>query len=314
MLKLCNFSNYITDLERINSNAQELENFLAQHRMDGLELLICQPWDAQIIPPHLIHGVHLCYWPVWLEFWQGKQQEILAHFGSQEKINEYYGGDSRDILVEKYRQQILLAEKTGAKYIVFHIGHTQLKHLFDHQFTCSDEEVVEASIDLLNEIFSGLESNLLLLMENLWMSGLTFLKPQLVEKLLTEVNYPNKGFMLDTGHLLNTNPYLTNQEGGIAYILQVLNDLGENKKYIYGMHLQKSISGEYALANKKTVVEKEKAMEYILNIDQHQPFDHPEVKRLVEAVEPVYLTYEFITRSKEQWSNYLTIQNKALNL
>ena len=35
--------------------------------------------------------------------------------------------------------------------------------------------------------------------------------------LLEKVNYENKGFMLDTGHLMNTNHYIENEEFGVKY-------------------------------------------------------------------------------------------------
>jgi len=312
MLKLCNFSNYITDLERVNSSAAELEKFLHQHQMDGIELLICQPWDSVVIPSSLVKGIHLPYYSVWLDFWQGNKAALLKQFGNEKKIREYYGCDKKDILVQNYRQQILDAEKIGAEYVVFHISHTEIEHLFDHQFICSDEEVVKASIELINEIFFSLDTKITLLLENLWLRGLTFLQPNLVERLLTDINYAHKGFMLDTGHLMNTNPLLTTEAEGIAYILQVLTNLGESKRYIQGIHLHKSLSGPYVLANRNILVEKEKTMDYIFNIDQHEPFDNPAVQRIIEAVEPTYLTYEFITRTKKQWSQYLSRQNKAL--
>jgi len=55
-------------------------------------------------------------------------------------------------------------------------------------------------------------------------------------------------------------------------------------------------------------------MEYIFNIDQHEPFDDPAIQKLIEEVEPKYLIYEFITKTKEQWIQYLSRQNKALGL
>lgn len=314
MKKLFNFSNYYTDLEKINSSAQELENCLLQYRMDGIELIICQPWEPSIIPAKFIKGIHLRDWPIWLDFWQGNQTALLNEFGSRGKIRQYYGGESREILIENYRQQIQQAEEMGAEYVVFHIGHTQTKHLLDHKFTCTDEEVVEASIEMLNQIFSGLETKITLLLENLWLSGLTFLRPKLAERLLKEIVHSPKGFMLDTGHLMNTNPFLTNQQEGIAYILDTLKELGELKKHIRGIHLQKSLSGQYVLKNRKTEIEAEKAMEHIFKIDQHQPFSHPDIQKVVEIVEPDYLVYEFITLNKEQWFQYLSIQNQALNL
>lgn len=312
MLKLCNFSNYITDLERINFSAAELEKFLQQHQMDGIELLICQPWDPVVISPSLVKGIHLPYYSVWLDFWQGDKAALLKHFGNEEKIREYYGCDKKDTLVENYRRQILEAERIGAEYVVFHISHTDIEHLFNHQFTRSDEEVITASVQLLNEIFCGLDTKINLLLENLWLRGLTFLQPKLAEQLMADIDYPHKGFMLDTGHLMNTNPLLTTEAEGITYILQVLDNLGENKKYIQGIHLHKSLSGPYVLANRNIRVEKERTMDYIFKIDQHEPFDNPTVQRIIEVVAPKYLTYEFITRTKEEWSQYLSRQNKAL--
>lgn len=314
MLKLCNFSNYPGDLERVNHNPKDLEEFLSLHGLDGVELMLCQAWDSQIIPSSLIKGIHLREWPIWLDFWQGNQGALLEYFGSREKISEYYGGQTKEVLVQGYQEQIREAEKTGAEYVVFHVSHTQVKHLLDQKFTCSDEEVVEATIELLNKIFLNFESQITLLLENLWMRGLTFLKPQLAQRLLDEINYPYKGFMLDTGHLLNTNPFLTSQQEGIEYILETIRNLGPLKEYIQGIHLQKSLSGKYVLQNSSREVKPEELMEHIFKLDEHQPFADPQIRKVVEMVQPRYLIHEFITRSKAEWSSFLTTQNKALGL
>lgn len=314
MLKLCNFSNYQSDLERINHSPEELEEFLRLHRLDGVEVLLCQPWQPEAIPARLVKGLHLQNYSIWLDFWRSNSSALLKQFGSQERIRKYYGGENKETLVENYRQQVLEAERIGAEYVVFHISHTEPRHLFDGQFTCSDEEVVEASMELLNEVFSNLAGKATLLLENLWMRGLTFLKPQLAEKLLAGINYPQKGFMLDTGHLLNTNPYLTNQQEGIEYIRKVLQKLGDLQKYIRGIHLQNSLSGEYVLNNRGREVKLEEMMEHIFQIDQHCPFEHPDIQKVVEMLEPQYLVYEFITKNKEEWAQFITAQNQALNL
>lgn len=314
MYKLCNFSNYSGDLERINSDPKRLEEFLLEHRLDGIELTLCEPWNGKFIPSQLIKGLHLRNWSIWLDFWQGNMDKVLDYFGSEEKIKEHFGSLDKEILVENYRQQIIEAERMGVEYVVFHVCHTEYRHVLDRNYAFTDEEVIKATIELLNQVFNGLESKVTLLLENLWMRGLTFLNPSLAEKLLAEVNYPHKGFMLDTGHLMNTNLALSSEEEGISFILQVLKDLGGIKEYIKGVHLQKSISAPYSLKHRNKEVKKEELMNHIFSIDQHQPFDNSQVRRIVEIIEPDYLVYEFITQSKEEWSESISRQNQALNL
>lgn len=51
--------------------------------------------------------------------------------------------------------------------------------------------------------------------------------------------------MLDTGHLMNTNPELQTEQDGIEYILKTVKALGEDRKLIRGLHLNCSLSGDY---------------------------------------------------------------------
>lgn len=64
-------------------------------------------------------------------------------------------------------------------------------------------------------------------------------------KIFSLLKTKNVGIMLDTGHLMNTNMYLTDELAGIAYICQVLDKLGDLKHLIKGVHLSCSLSGEY---------------------------------------------------------------------
>ena len=45
--------------------------------------------------------------------------------------------------------------------------------------------------------------------------------------------------------------------------------------------------------------------EHIFAIDQHLPFTDPGVRELVERIDPLYLTYEYITRNREELANFL---------
>ena len=48
-----------------------------------------------------------------------------------------------------------------------------------------------------------------------------------------------------------------------------------------------------------------KVYEHIFQIDQHEPFTAEGVENLVRRIDPLYVTYEYITRSREELSAYL---------
>lgn len=139
--------------------------------------------------------------------------------------------------------------------------------------------------------------------------------------LLEKVNYSNKGFMLDTAHLMNTNHHLEDEEQGIKYLLKVVKDLGDLKKFIKGIHLNYSLSGKYIIEqieknnkNKLTLKEmNENIYRHVMNIDRHKPFSNKMIKSLVELINPEYVIYEFITSSLNELEEYIKIQHNALS-
>jgi len=288
--------------------------------MDGVELLNSLMWDENIIPSSIVIGVHLRYYPTWLDFWNNNESELLRQFGSNEGVKNYFGGTNRESIIDNYRKEIQQADKIGAQYVVFHVAHVQVEHSYTYEFTYTDEEIIDATAELINEVFKGLNTNIKLLFENLWVPGLTFLNKEILLRLLEKVQYSNKGFMLDTAHLMNTNFDLTNEKEGIQYILNTVNNLGELKKFIKGIHLNCSLSGEYIKeqiqANHKCKLTfnemKKNVLFHIMKIDMHKPFSDVDVKKLIDFIEPEYVIYEFITRSFEELDEYIAIQNKAL--
>ena len=87
------------------------------------------------------------------------------------------------------------------------------------------------------------------LMENQWWPGFTMTDPDQTAYLLDAVRYPRKGIMLDTGHLLNTNPDLHSEGEGVAYIHSILDAHGDLCRYIRGFHFNLSLSGDYVHAH-----------------------------------------------------------------
>lgn len=153
MLKLINFSTFEYDIKRFNYSPNKLTSFLDKYNMDGVELLNPIEWQEKYIPKKIVKGVHLKYYPIWLDFWRGNTKELLKQFKNNDNIEKLYGGISREVIVEQYKKEIMAADKTGAEYVVFHVSHVQLEHAFTYNFTYSDSEVIEATVELINEIF-----------------------------------------------------------------------------------------------------------------------------------------------------------------
>lgn len=324
MLKLMNFSTYDYDLERFDCNPEKINAFLKKHNMNGVELLNPVSWKENTIPKKLVKGVHLKYYPTWLDFWNDNKKAVLEQFKNWDSVEKYYGGIHRDIMIQHYKKEIEMATKIGAEYMVFHVAHVQTEHVYNYEFTYSDYEVTDAAINLLNEVFKNLDTNIKLLFENVWWPGFTMLDKNIAYRLLDKVQYENKGFMLDTAHLINTNLCIKNQKEAVKYIINTINNFGELKSLIKGIHLNFSLSGEYVMnqINKKKQDKKEFRLNpmseeiymHVFRIDSHKPFTDNSVKNIVDLIKPEYLVYELIANSIEQLEEYIEIQDKVFRI
>lgn len=321
MLKLMNFSTYKFDLERFNCDSRQITSFLKKHNMDGIELLNPIMWEEGILPKKVVKGVHLKYYPTWLDFWKDNKNALLKQFKSIDVVEKYYEGISREVMIQHYKKEIETATKIGAEYMVFHVAHVEVEHTYDYNFTYFNDEVVDAAVDLINQVFKGLNTNIKLLFENMWWPGFTMLDKNIAFKLLNKVEYPNKGFMLDTAHLINTNLYIKDEKEAVKYIIDTIENLDELKSLIKGIHLNCSLSGEYVreqINNKKRQRKEfdlnpmsEETFMHVFRIDSHKPFTDRNVKKLIELINPEYLVYELIASSTEQLEEYIKAQDRA---
>ncbi|MCT4621219.1 MAG: sugar phosphate isomerase/epimerase [Marinisporobacter sp.] len=319
MLNLMNLSTYNFDLQKFNNEPENILKFLDKNQLDGIELSNPLGWKEEIIPKKNIKGVHLKQYPTWLDFWKGNQAALLEQFKDMDLVKKYYGGDKKDV-IDHYQKEIQLSTKLGVSYVVFHVSHVQVEHTFNYQFTYSDEEVIDATAELINAIFKDLQTDVTLLFENLWWPGLRKLDKDLVLRLFNQVHYENKGLLLDTGHLMNTNTALESEEEGIEYIINIINNLGELKSFIKGVHLHCSLSGKYVLEqmNKKQSKDfsfspiSHEVFMHVFNIDNHKPFTSPKVKELIELINPEYLVHEIIASSSSELEKYIQTQKNTL--
>lgn len=324
MYKITNMCNYSGTLERFDNDYNKIRDFLNKYNFDGVELIQYGFWNEDSIPKDMIKGLHLRFYPVWIDFWREDKEKLLSKVENEENIEMLYGGLQKDVLIEHYKKELEIAEKIGVGYVVFHVCHIDIDEAYSYNFSYTDEEVIEETANFLNEIFKDTDYSFKLLLENLWWPGLKLTDRHLAKKLIDSINYKNTGFMLDTGHLLNTNPYLRSSDEAVDYILQTIEELGDMKNYIKGMHLNYSLSGEYVLETIKKYRNeklegnfKDKYMNsyfHIYKIDYHDPFINRRVGEIINKLDLDYLVYEFLTDSLDELKEYIEEQDKCLQL
>ena len=319
MIELVNLTNYEGEPERLFSGKRdELEGFLRRHGIRGVELLAGNPVRQEIFPRGLVVGSHLMFWPTWMSFWRKDEEAPRRDVGTSDKVRLIYGTENVEEWIQIWRENIRRSVEAGAEYLVLHIAESEPSAVCSRNFTVTDEEVIEEAAKLINVLTEDIPENCMLLFENLWWPGLTLLKQNLAERLLSEVRHKKCGFMLDTGHLMNTNLNLKNEKDGIEYVLRVFNALGSLRKYVRGIHLHQSQSGAYVRemqkkhAGERWPSDPREIAEYIGNVDCHFPFMTAEAGRILDAVEPEYLVHEFIQVSAADWEHKLHVQRHSL--
>lgn len=319
MIELVNLSNASFDNEGLLGNQEgALARFLSLHHLQGIEFMPCEPWDKNLHPSAYIKGVHLLFWPVWLRFWREDKQSLLGEFGSKENVKKYFGSLTVDGWLDSWRKNIRQAAACQPEYVVFHVADSLTSEIYTREFSATDEEVIEATIELVNEIMPALPDSCQLLFENLWWPGLTLQRPALAERLLQGVRHPHTGFMLDTGHLMNTNLALADEQAAADYVTSVYRSLGEMGKYVRGLHLHCSLSGAYTKrmiqehAGEHRPLTWHESMRYIMQVDWHHPFQTEAVRQIVDTVQPDYIVHEFIQRSHDDWEQKVHTQRHAL--
>ena len=321
MLTLTNLSNADCDVENLLQNSSDtLPTVLHTHMLDGIEFMLCTPWDRAMFPQTYIKGVHLLFWPTWVDFWRGNRAALMAEFGSEENIRAYYGSSDISDWVAAWKENLRQAAECQPQYLVLHVAHNRTSEMYTRAFAATDEDVIRATIELVNEIACEIPQGCKLLFENLWWPGLTFCQPHLAAMLLEQVDYPDTGFMLDTGHLMNTNLALRSEADGAAYVMKIYRDLGAVGKYVYGLHLHQSLSGSYVRemmrrnAGACDPLDWRTAMDYVMCVDRHEPFRTEAARRILDAVQPAYLVHEFLQRSRTDWERKIRTQQHALGI
>ena len=269
---------------------------------DGLEVV----WGGEELPctvPQALHvGYHLTFYPDWLDFWRGDRAALTEKFGSEEVWRSFYGGpEGRETLLRLYREDLDRAVTWGARYVVFHVSDVSVEEGFTYHWRHTHEEVIDAAAEVINLMLGDRAWPFDFLVENQWWPGFTFTEPELTRRLLDGIRAERKGIMLDIGHLMNCDTSLRTLEEGADYVHRMLDRHGGLCRYIRGIHLHCSLSGEYVRAHTGFLPPglpldylKRYGFGYrhILRIDTHQPWTSPAICEVVERIGPDYLVHE----------------------
>ncbi|MCF4151322.1 hypothetical protein L2W58_05855 [Dethiosulfovibrio sp. F2B] len=320
MKELANISVYPFDLEPFGSWERALEFHLSLG-LDGLEVLTAFDGTMEV-PKDVVTAVHLPFCMDWMSLWNGG--ELEGSFSPEEEVY-FRGGSSRDDLVSNLRRYLFDASSLDPAYGVFHLTNTSVGEVLGGVKANGSRSVLLSAAEMVNEavsVFPQGEPPVRIFFENLWWEGLTFLDLDLLDLFASSLNFSNWAFLLDTGHLLNTTTTCRDEDDAMDYLASVLGGLPkEIRSRIEGVHLSLSLSGEMREAHdwldhdpeEDFMVRLDRAWRRMSKIDQHRPFSTSACRRLLDLLEPDYLTHEFICDDIEDRRSKILTQRRALN-
>ncbi|QAT44082.1 TIM barrel protein [Aminipila luticellarii] len=319
MIQLINMPLVDDILNEYNSN-DELNSVCRKYGCDGIEAI----WGGEDcsfpVEKSLIRGWHLAFFCDWVDFWNKNEIELIRKFRHRETWETFYGGKDRNALLKMIGDDLDRADRAGAEYVVFHVSDVSVEEVYTYKWLHTDEEVVDTSAELINQLMDHKNYRFKLLLENLNWSGFTFTRPEITKRLLQKVHYKNKGIMLDIGHLMCTNPELQNTDQAIDYIHKMLDEHDILCRYIKGIHLHQSLSGDYVKENTRIAPQLPEdywekfgvAYEHILNIDTHKPVSNSRMKGVIARINPEYLVHELAASDRKEKERVLKVQTDTL--
>lgn len=309
--------------EWFDSDADRLRRLVEELGVDGVEVICGDEGGMETFPAELIKGWHLIFYADWLDLWRDDEAALRRKFGTPEVWREFYKAADSQAMEAAFARDFDRAAVSGAKYAVFHVSDVSINEVFDFHWLHSNEEIIDAAAELINRLTEGKDYQFDLLLENLPWPGFRFDDAALTRRLLEQVHYPKKGIMLDIGHLMSTNNYLTDEQQAADYIMRRLDEHGDMCRYIKGFHLHTSLSGAYVrecLANPPKLPEGDvyqrfaASYQHILRIDEHKPCRTAALRKVIERVQPEYLVHELAAATIEDKVRVVQTQRASLSL
>lgn len=301
LINYCPIDWYEDELKRKNMTLADL---VQQLGVDGIEQFVYR--DPETFPDYkeLTIGAHLNYWPYWMDFWLRKAKRLQQQFRSIHERQTYFKtAMSCDEWLAVIRRNICAAISQKPEYLVWHVAEADTETIFTFDFRYDDREVLAASADVFNAVADEIPANVTVLFENLWWPGLRLTDARKVKFFFERIERKNVGIMLDTGHLMNTNPRLRTEAEAADFVCRTVDKLGPYAELIKGVHLSCSLSGKYLRSFERKVpanCDTELIWRHIAAIDQHKPFTTTAAKQILQCVQPQYVNHELAYETIEE--------------
>lgn len=182
--------------------------------LDGIESLVYGTKSRDLPGKESTIGCHLNYWPDWMNFWLGKRELFEEEFPTRDSLISYYGGETPEEWLETIRGNLRAAAREEPKYVVWHVADCMAREAWTGKFHYTDKEVLFETARIYSLVKNALPSNVTVLFENIFWPGLNALSTENVDYFFSLLGGGNVGLLLDTGHLMNTNPDIRDEKYG----------------------------------------------------------------------------------------------------
>ena len=292
--------------------------------LDGLELLGNGKRLWEPIPQSMVQGYQMRAPLDWLDCYLGEKDRYIWNVDTCEEVEDAFHQGTREDILTAYREDLSFGLSLNTPYIVFDVSNADERETYTWKWTHSDHWVMDAAIEILNGLLKGIKPSFYLLLGNNRWPGFNFLDPKKTEYLLTRIDFPKVGIMLDTGRLLSTKPRTRNQEEGIKYIHSLLDKHGELCKSILGLHFNYISTSEWSRSRFKAPERKpgdwhpsfmteEKTLRYrVRRFEYHTAWTYPGCVSLIDRIEPWFLVHTFYHTGSLTRMGALTRQRKAI--
>ena len=276
---------------------------------DGLELLTGY-FDIDPSQWKDAASVHLPYVADWYSVWKGRLN--IPEDMSDESVLFFSYGRDRQSITDSVRRGIEFAAPLRPAYGIIHAGSANIDELFSERYSDSDEEVLSAFAEIVNEAvkgFPGGEPPFRLMFENQWWPGLRMLDGKDYETLCDRIEFDNWGLCLDTGHLLVTTQQSRDELQAIDLLTGIFEGYPKEMLDAIGViHLHVNTSAGYIRNHgipenfEEMSINERLRLGYgfVSGMDQHRPFTVREVRRITDILRPDFVTHEMGAPDPEQ--------------
>lgn len=318
MKQLFNYCPVMFYEEEMEKRQGGLPGYLEECHLQGVELFVygteAFPNNFELYKKHTV-GVHLKFWPDWLTFWKGEEELLRESYPTDEDISRSFGGLTREAWLEYVKANIKTALLYEPEYLVWHVAHCSIKEIYTYEHVHNSHEVLEATLELYREVKTIIPDQVTVLFENLWWPGLNLTEPTEAEYFFHALKGEKVGIMLDTGHLLNTNVAIRTEQEGVEYLCRSVEALGNIKSYIKGLHLSRSLSGEYhgkVLPVEERRLDMRSVGKHISQLDHHHCFEAASLKPFIDLVKPEYVVHELFFDDFDSLKTFVASQQRLM--